>query len=108
VTYGYPVDGGSPAYCNEEALLGAVVILKQGNENRIERMRMSGALKLLMEQTVSDVWNCEELAEIQSLWLKLMELYPVYQLTCRPDREAVLCLKNRLAKDGVITYGNDD
>lgn len=108
VTYGYPVDGGSPAYCNEEALLGAVVILKQGNENRIERMRMSGALKLLMEQTVSDVWNCEELAEIQSLWLKLMERYPVYQLTCRPDREAVLCLKNRLAKDGVITYGNDD
>ena len=107
-TMGYPVDGSSPAYCNEEAPLGAVVILKQGPENRIERMRMPRALKLLMEQTVSDVWNYEELTEIQSLWLELMELYPVYQLTCRPDREAVLCLKERLAKDGVIIYGDDD
>lgn len=108
MTYGYPVDGSSPVYRNEEIPLGAVIILKQGTENRIERIRLSGALKFLMEQTVSDVWSCEELSEIQSLWLELMERCPVYRLTCRPDREAVECLKERLVKDGVIIYGDDD
>ena len=105
--YGYPVDGSSPVCSNQRVTLGAVVVLRQGRENQVERLRVSKALKYLMEQTVADVWNAEELGILRQLWMELLEVYPVYLLTCRPDHEAVQCLKNQLKKDGVISIGDN-
>lgn len=103
-TYGYPVDGSSPIYSNKRFLLGAIVVLRQGTENQIQRLAAPQALRSLMEQTAIDPWNAEERVVIQQLWLDLLELYPVYQLTCRPDRDAVICLKKQLEKDEVISF----
>lgn len=104
-TYGYPVDGSSPVYSNQRIPLAAVVVLKQGKENKTERLPAGKALKHLMEQTVADAWNTDELISLQNLWMDLLEKYPVYLLTCTPDQRAVLCLKDRLMKEGVIPYG---
>ena len=101
-TYGYPVDGSSPVYRDRMIPLGAAVVLQQGTENRIERLRPLKALKYLMEQTVADVWDAEEMVILQELWLELLERYPVYRLTCLPDYGAVACLKERLMREGVM------
>lgn len=68
---------------------------------------MRRALKYLMEQTVADIWNAEEMGILQNLWLDFMEKYPVYLLTCTADQRAVLCLREQLMKDGVMPYGID-
>ena len=60
--------------------------------------------KCLIEQTAMDSWNIDERMTIQQLWLDLLEVYPVYRLTCRPDRDAVVCLKQQLEKDEVISF----
>ena len=101
---GYPVDGSSPIYSNKRLILGAIVVLRQGTENQIQRLAAPQALRFLMEQTAIDLWNAEERVVIQQLWIDLLELYPVYQLTCRPDRDAVICLKKQLEKDEVISF----
>lgn len=105
-TYGYPVDGSSPIYSNKRLPLGAVVVLRQDAENQIHRLTVPQALRCLMEQTAMDSWNAEERMIIQQLWLDLLEIYPVYQLTCRPDRDAVVCLKQQLKKDEVISFAS--
>lgn len=101
-SYGYPVDGGSPVYDNRKLPLAAIVVLRQGNENRTECLPVGKALKYLMEQTVADQWDIDELAQLRLLWLEIIEKHPVYQLTCTPDERAVRCIKERLKKDGVI------
>ncbi len=103
-TYGYPVDGSSPIYCNKRLPLGAIVILCQGIENHIQRLPVSQALKCLIEQTAMDRWNIDVRMTIQQLWLDLLEAYPVYRLTCRPDRDAVACLKQQLERDEVVSF----
>ena len=103
-TYGYPVDGSSPVCSNKCLPLAAIVVLRQDEENHIQRLTAPQALKCLMEQTAMDNWNADERMVIQLLWLDLLEIYPVYQLTCRPDRDAVICLKQQLEKDEVISF----
>ena len=102
VTYGYPVDGSSPVFSNQRIPLGAIVILRQGKENRVERIKVSKAFRYLMAQTVADIWDVEELEILKLLWMDLLGQYPVYRLTCRADQEAVSCLKKQLKRDGVI------
>ena len=103
-TYGYPVDGSSPIYSNKRLPLGAIVVLRQGAENHIQRLLVPQALKCLMEQTAMDTWNAIERMAIQQLCLDLLGEYPVYLLTCRADKDAVVCLKQQLEKDEVIPF----
>ena len=99
---GYAIDGSDPVDNNTACPLGAIVVLRQGPENRVERLGPAKALKALMEQSVLDVWDREQLRAAQLLWLELLSAVPVYLLCCRPDAEAVRCLKERLTKDGVL------
>ncbi len=103
LTGGYPVDGSSPVYSSARIPLGAIAVLRQSPENRAVRLSAAQALRFLMEQTALDAWNTEERVAAQLFWLDLMEYCPVYQLECRPDADAVRCLKDRLEKDEVIS-----
>ncbi|MCD7840256.1 MAG: hypothetical protein LUG46_06510 [Erysipelotrichaceae bacterium] len=104
-TYGYPVDGSEPIYSNERIQLGAIVVLRQGKNNEIERLSIQMALKYLMEQTAYDNWNHEERSKIMQLWLNILEVCPVYMLRCTPDINAIKCLKEQLVEDGVLSNG---
>ncbi len=101
-TYGYPIDGDSPIFDSKRIPLGAVVILAQGKENQVERLSVLSAVHCLTGQTMAAMpWDQTGNA-LGQLWLNLAAVYPVYRLTCRPDREAVFCLRERLERDGVI------
>ncbi|MGN1345822.1 MAG: hypothetical protein ACI4V1_03500 [Eubacteriales bacterium] len=99
-TYGYPVDGSEPVCSSQKHPLNAVVLLEQGNENKVERLRPTKALPHLMGQVVMDCWSREARTAAMALLLALMEDVPIYQLTCTPDERAVEVLKNQLEKGG--------
>lgn len=104
-TYGYPIDGSEPVRSNRVNFLGAVVLLKQGSENRVERLGPSKALPLLMRQVVIDCWSGEARTAAMELLITLMEDIPVYLLTCTPEEQAVETLEAKLMEDEVISRG---
>lgn len=104
-TYGYPLDGSEPVKSSAVHRLGAVVLLEQGGENTVIRLRPSKALPRLMEQLVLDCWNSDARTAALELLIKLMEQIPVYLLCCTPDERAVETLKEQLMEDEVIPRG---
>lgn len=104
-TYGYPLDGSEPVKSSAVHRLGAVVLLEQGGENTVKRLRPSKALPRLMEQLVLDCWNSEARTAALDLLIQLMEQIPVYLLCCTPDEQAVETLKEQLMEDEVIPRG---
>lgn len=101
-TYGYPLDGSQPVGSGAVHDLGAVVLLRQGQENRVRNLRPGQAMAGLMPQLVLDGWNPEARALACMQLGELIGGYPVYELECTPDEGAVACLEQRLKKDGVL------
>ena len=101
-TYGYPMDGSEPVCSGKILPLGAVVCLAQAGENRIRRLRPAEALALLMPQVVFDTWDSRSTRLASEQLLALISRWPVYQLGCTPDEQAVACLETCLRKDGIL------
>ena len=101
-TYGYPLDGSEPVRSCEMIPLGAVVLLAQGPEERVEHLQPGRAASLLMNQSVIDVWNPDACKAAMEIILSLLEDIPVYRLTCTPDERAVEALEEILKKEGVV------
>lgn len=106
-TYGYPIDGSEPVRSNEVNKLGCIVLLKQGSENVLSRLRTGKAVSLLMEQSVIDCWDVQARASTLTLLIEIAQKIPVYQLICTPDKGAVDLLKRCLVQEGVINGGAD-
>lgn len=102
-TYGYPLDGSEPVISNEKNKLGAIVLLKQGKENTIEKKSIVKIVTLLIEQIVLDTWDYEMRDKAISLLFELVNEIPVYVLTCTPDQKAVNALKKQLQIEGVFS-----
>ena len=103
-TYGYPLDGSEPVRSSAVVPLGCIVLLAQGSENHVERLKSSRGTALLMKQSVIDIWNPEARKAAVDIILSLMESIPVYLLTCTPDVQAVEFLEETLKKEGVILF----
>lgn len=101
-TYGYPIDGSSPVRSSEVNRLACIVLLAQGEDNRVERLRGAEAITCLMPQLVLDGWSGEARLRAIELLDGVLGAVPVYRQTCTPDERAVACLENRLREDEVI------
>lgn len=106
-TYGYPIDGSEPVRSGRINKLGCIVLLRQGKNNCVTKIRTGRAVKFLMEQTVLDCWNAEARTEAAGLLLELVGTIPVYEQVCTPDFAAAEELRKRLIQDGVIAYGTN-
>ena len=82
--------------------LGAVVLLGQAEKDKVERIRGIKSAAKLLPQLVIDGWNGEERERAVSLLLQLQQDIPIYRFECTNSRNAVVCLKDRLRKDGII------
>ena len=94
--FGTPVHGSSP-YCeNREGPLSALVVLKQGSENRLERLDAFSALS----ECLPEFYRPRMDPETEDIFWKaadsLFREIPVYKLTCRPDREATELVKETI------------
>lgn len=104
-TYGFPIDGSSPVSCGERAKLGAIILLSQAPQNKIERLPLFKTVARLMPQMVFNTWDNEARVSITNSLIELISDIPVYLLGCTPDSAAVECLEKQLISDGVIENG---
>lgn len=105
-TYGYPVDGSEPVRSGAVRPLGCVVVLEQGRENRVLRLRPGRAAGLLMRQAVIDTWSAGARSAAMEQILTLLEEIPAYLLTCTPDGRAVAALEAKWKEDEVLENGS--
>lgn len=101
-TFGYPVDGSDPICSGEVHSLGAVVLLSQGQENQIHRLRPAQAVAKLMPQLVMDTWSGEARETAVQQLLELAAQTPIYHLSCTPEPAAVKLLEQTLLEEGVL------
>lgn len=93
---GWPVCG-SPEICGAgEVPIGAIVMLRQGKENRAERLVPARAFSLLYAQVTVNQWNPAFIRQAMALLEALIAQTPVVQLTCDMAEGAVRCLEGLL------------
>lgn len=94
--YGLPLAGSSQIFVNESYGVGAVVVLRQGEENRLKRLKPIEAFQWIYSETIVQYWD----KVFQDILIELLEAFvtniPVYMLECTPDQTAVAILKNEL------------
>ena len=100
---GTPLCGTSGICRNARAPLAAVVILRQGPENRARRAAPAEAVRALISGAAYDPASRGAAETVLDLALPLAEAVPFFALTCRPDAGAVDCLEALLREEGV--YG---
>lgn len=105
LTYGIPMDGSKPVGSTQCCPLGTVILLLQGEENRIQRLMPMLAVTKMMEQVVIDTWNPEFHEEAIDFLFHLIKKVPVYQLICTPDQKAVDQLYEQLQREGILRNG---
>lgn len=100
--FGFPFAGSSDIYRNDSAPIAAVVVLQQAQENQISRLGPTEAFSRIYSETTVHPWDRDFLNRLINDLLDFLKQVPVYLLACRPDREAVRLVKERLegAEDG--------
>lgn len=90
--YGSPWSGKTPCYKNESAKLGAIVRLSQALVNEIERLEGVAAYIAVLPSASGMKWDRKLTEGMHNTLAALAHVGAVFQLKCRPDREAaVLC-----------------
>lgn len=95
---GIPWSGTSGITKNKKMPLKAIVILKQGSENKVNILPVITKLKYLLEQTTINPWNQQMLLRSQEILTQVCMEVPILQLSCRPDRESVEVLAKELGR----------
>lgn len=97
--WGIPYAGTSRIYKNEKALIEAVIILKQGQKNEIEKVRTTQAFASIYPEVSIHHWERQFVEEQMEMIHKLTNDIPIYQYTCVPDESAVHFLRAFLERE---------
>lgn len=97
--YGMPFAGTSGIFRNESAPISAIVVLAQGPENVIRSLSPMEAVRKLLPECSCRRWDQSFMDRLLSLLLLLVQQVPIYLLECRPDRDAVLLLRDTIIKE---------
>lgn len=101
-SYGYPCCGSSAVCINRTLPLSMIVILEQGEQNRIVSLSDSEKIRAIVSGTEMFPWGSTEISRAIDLAEILVASVPVIKLICRPDEEAVDLLRNKWKE---IIYG---
>lgn len=91
--WGSPYAGTSGIYRNESAPVGAVVVLGQAQENRLQPLNAAQALRSIYPEVSIHRWDRRFTTEATELLLDLLSHVPVFSLECQPNESAVTLLK---------------
>ena len=86
---GSPWHGSSPYCLNKQVPLSALVVLKQSNENLIRRLTGFEMVSSVMNSVFFPTWYKEGHEAACKTLDALLNAVPVYELSCRPDEDAV-------------------
>ncbi len=99
--WGTPFSGKTDENVNAKIPVKAIVFLKRSEENKVEKMPISKAVGLLLEQTINPV-NRDLAIKMLDLADTLLRTVPVFSLGCNMDPQAAIVAYNeieRLIKD---------
>lgn len=96
---GSPWHGSSPYCMNKQVPLKALIVLKQSSENRIRRLTGFEMVSSIMNSVFFPIWYQKGHEAVCKTLNVLLQTVPVYELSCRPDEDAV-----RLTEETV--FGN--
>ena len=105
--WGLPFAGTSGIYRNQAVPLCALVLLRQGTENRISKVTPLVAFKALLPECNARRWDGAFMERLAGLLSALIVGVPIYQLECRADREAVALLHDAILKENEYGNGTD-
>lgn len=97
--YGSPYAGSSRCFVNKSAAVRAVIILKKGEQCKIQKLNPSMAFLKTYAGMIVNTWNEEYIQTITDLLSQFILEIPVYMLECTPTKEAVDLLKHTLEKE---------
>lgn len=100
--WGLPYAGSSGIYRNDSARICAIVVLRQGTQNRIARLNAAAAIRYLYPETTVHHWAEQFVIQALDLLEALVQSVPVYLLECLPDEGAVSLLEQTLVKEGAL------
>lgn len=94
IIYGSPWSGKTPCYRNVKAKLGALTRIVRDEENFVEKVQTLEAFATIITSVSSMKWDRPIFDRICKIISKLIETTPIYNLHCRPDKEAaIVCHK---------------
>jgi len=94
IIFGSPWSGKTPCYRNVKAKLGAITRIIRGEENKVETVQTLEAFATIITSVSSMKWDHSIFNNICKIITKLIETTPIYNLYCRPDKEAaIVCHK---------------
>lgn len=93
---GWPVCGSSEICKLGDTAIHAIVMLRQGSENRIVRLAPFEAFRQIYPQVTVNQWNPEFVQNAISGIEDLILQVPVWQLTCDMTEDAVKCLEDAI------------
>lgn len=99
LAWGSPYAGSSRCHINESCPVRAIVMLVQGPACSIRRLKAGEAFRKVWSGLTVHSWDTNYVNTACDLAQGLIEAVPVYELTCTPDENAVLCLENVLRRE---------
>lgn len=97
--YGFPNCGSSDVCINRTLPIKAIVVLRQGEENRIEPMAAGEKLRSLISGMVLYHWDGNDVELALPVAEDMIEKIPMIRFHCRPDAQAVEVLKKYLKEE---------
>ena len=93
---GWPVCGSSEICQKVDFPIYAIVMLRQGKKNHVERLTGVQAFSQIYSQITINQWNREFVMKAMELLDDLIKQVPIWQLTCDISENAVKCLESAL------------
>ncbi len=94
---GSPWCGTSGIYSREHLPIAGIILLKKSAENHIRALCAEAFPKLFSHLTLN-MWDKEFVESTSASLVHLLDKVPVFELSCRPDKEATELVYNALFK----------
>lgn len=101
LSYGLPFSGSDKYYKNVSTPIGAIVVLKQGKENKIEKLSPSKAFRYIYGETAISFWHEVFTKPIVESIVELVKEVPIYLFSCTPNESALKVLEKELERERI-------
>lgn len=90
--------GSSHIYSNDSTKVDMLILLEQGTENRLIRLKSAEAFWEVYKGVLTNPWSAPFTNAIMDEIMDLLVSVPVYRFSCRPDQDAVCVVKEELER----------
>jgi hypothetical protein len=96
LVYGLPWCGTSGLYTTKQYPLGGIILLKQGQKNRLLPLTADSRILLLVQRLISPDWTIPLIERNINFAHKISRLVPILRLMCTKDTAAVDTIKEAI------------